>query len=210
MGYTLRPDRDIAFREMDAKWDKLTPKDKAAIVKNTDTFNRFAAKYATLTGKQVMDMIDKVKGTDPTYKNIDTNLIKSLIFVESSNNFLAISKVGALGLGQILKGEINAEAAFKKLRANLNLSAYKYSNLALDERTLPEHNIKMALDYIVWLSQRPYIAGDIDKILAAYNWGPGNFFNWYKIKGNRWFEELSENHPVRQYIEKIKKLAGIK
>jgi len=212
--------RAEAFRKMDERWNTLRYEDRVKIVKNTDTLSRFTGRYATLRGDRVKSMIDRIKATNPNYANINTRLVEALIFVESSNNFLALSPKGALGLGQIMRGTavgttVDATTAFTNLQSNLDLSSFIYNNLALDNRTMPERNVNMTLNYIVWLSERPYIGSDIDKMLAAYNWGPGRLAEFLRElrkhgKEDEWFKELSVEHPVRKYIEEIKKRAGIR
>lgn len=93
-----------------------------------------------------------------------------------------------------------------KIQSNLDLSSFKYHNLALDNRTLPEKNVDMTFSYINWLSERPYIAGDIDKMLAAYNWGSRRFRNWFKKHGDKWFEKIP---PEKKEVLGLKSMSQI-
>jgi hypothetical protein len=207
VAYVLRPDRDEAFRKMDEAWSAMSYEGRAATVKNESAFNRFAARYATLTGKQVANAIEEVKMGNPAYADIDSRLVKALISTESSNNFLALSSKGALGLGQKLTGAINAGLAFVDLQKDLDLSNFKYRNLALDYRTVPERSIGMALSYLDWLSSLPYVGNDVNRILAGYNCGPGCLRGLLKTHGSEWSKWLCKE--TRDYIIGIKKRAGI-
>ena len=210
VAYVLRLDRDEAFRKMDEAWSAMSAAQQAAAVRSEAAFNRFTAQYATLTGRQVANLVEEVKSMNPAYMAINSRLMKALIAVESSNNFLALSSAGALGLGQKLTGQINARPAFQDLRANLNLSNFKYHALALDDRTIPERGIGMSLDYVAYLSNRPFINGDVDKILAAYNGGEGRLYGILKDpkKRDQWLNYFPKE--TRDYVPRIKKQVGIK
>jgi soluble lytic murein transglycosylase-like protein len=68
----------------------------------------------------------------------------------------------------------------------------------------------MSLDYVAYLSNRPFIDGDVDKILAAYNGGEGRLYGILKDpkKRDQWLSYFPKE--TRDYVPRIKKQAGIK
>lgn len=208
VAYVLKPDREEAFRRLDDKWNTLSQREKASKVRNQAVFNGLTARYATMTARQVESAIEKVKASNPAYAKIETRLVKALIYVESANNFLALSDQGALGLGQKLTGAVNAKKAFANLQRTLDLAAYKYGSLALDSRTLPEQSIDLALAYLNWLANLPIVSNDIDRMLAAYNCGPGCLRRLLQSEGSGWMRKLPDE--TKDYIPKIKEKAGTK
>ncbi len=80
--------------------------------------------------------------------NLDPNLVKAIIQAESSGDPNALSSVGACGLMQLMP-------------------AHNVSNCQD-----PEANIAAGTKFLSALSRR--YNGDQSKMLAAYNWGPGN------------------------------------
>ncbi len=80
--------------------------------------------------------------------NLDPNLVKAIIQAESGGDPNAQSQAGACGLMQLMP-------------------VHKVSNC-----NDPEENIAAGTKFLSYLSER--YKGDQNKILAAYNWGPGN------------------------------------
>lgn len=83
--------------------------------------------------------------------NIDPKLILALIAKESSFNTHAVSPVGAMGLGQLMRGTA--------------------SGLGVSNPFNPIENIKGTTKYVSQLSKK--FKGNIDLTLASYNMGPG-------------------------------------
>lgn len=84
---------------------------------------------------------------------IDHNLVKAVIRQESGGKNAAVSPKGARGLMQVLPGTA--------------------LQMGIDPKLLhsPEHNIEAGVRYLSYL--RSLFPGDIKKVLAAYNAGPG-------------------------------------
>jgi hypothetical protein len=84
--------------------------------------------------------------------NVSPELVKSVVKTESNFNPNAKSPVGAGGLMQMMPGTA--------------------ADLGVKDRFNPEQNIEGGTKYLAQLSKK--YGGDMDKTLAAYNWGPGN------------------------------------
>ena len=81
--------------------------------------------------------------------NIEPNLVKAVVKVESSNNPNAVSKAGGIGLGQLTMSTAKA----------MGVNPYN-----------PEDNIKGTVKYLDYLNKK--FNGDTKKVLASYNAGP--------------------------------------
>ncbi|MDR1396714.1 MAG: lytic transglycosylase domain-containing protein [Desulfarculales bacterium] len=83
---------------------------------------------------------------------LDPHLVRAVIKAESSFNPGLVSQAGAAGLMQLMPGTA--------------------SDMKVKDVFDPAQNIEGGAKYLAWLSRK--FAGDETKILAAYNWGPGN------------------------------------
>ena len=81
--------------------------------------------------------------------NVEPNLVKAVVKVESSNNPNAVSKAGGIGLGQLTMSTAKA----------MGVNPYN-----------PEDNIKGTVKYLDYLNKK--FNGDTKKVLASYNAGP--------------------------------------
>ena len=100
---------------------------------------------------------------------IDKALVHAIIRKESGFSPLAQSRVRAAGLMQLMP----ATAAFiAKDRRYRRSHRHKLHN--------PELNLELGQDYIEHLMQDPQIKGNLVRMLAAYNAGPGNLQKWLK------------------------------
>jgi soluble lytic murein transglycosylase len=124
---------------------------------------------------------------------LDRYLVAAVIHCESRNVKDARSYRGAIGLMQIMPqtGEWIAE----------KLGIENYTEAMLLE---PDHNIRFGCWYLKYLSDR-YGDGDIDKVLAAYNAGPGNVEKWlnseeYSQQGRLTSIPFKE---TENYVEKV-------
>jgi len=105
---------------------------------------------------------------------VDEGLIKAVIHVESNFKATAVSHAGAQGLMQLMP----ATAA----------------GLGVTDTFNPEQNVMAGTRFLKDMLNR--YGGDVDKALAAYNWGPGNV------------DRGKKTLPVetREYLVKVKKL----
>lgn len=123
---------------------------------------------------------------------LSASLVASVINVESRYDELAVSKVGAIGLMQLLPSTAN-ECANK-----LNFNYDKTSLFDI------ETNINLGCYYLSYLLDK--YNGNIINALCAYNWGYGNVNEWISL-GNVDKSGTITNIPVketRNYISKFK------
>jgi len=115
--------------------------------------------------------------------NVDPWLVAALIRVESAGNPDAVSNVGAIGLTQIMP------ETGRDIANVLNIDNFSVSMLYN-----PEINVRMGTYYISWLLNK--FNGDMNKAIAAYNWGPGHIER-----------RMEKNEPMpRQYTQKVIKI----
>jgi soluble lytic murein transglycosylase-like protein len=119
--------------------------------------------------KELLNLIEDIAEKE----GVSPNLIKAIVKVESNFNPKALSPKGAYGLMQLMPN--TAEL--------LNV-----------DRENPEENLLGGIHYLKTLALK---YKDLDKVLAAYNAGPGNVD---KYNGVPPFTE------TKNYIKKIKKI----
>ena len=96
---------------------------------------------------KVLDLDSMINKYASKY-NVEPNLVKAVVKVESSNNPNAVSKAGGIGLGQLLPSTAKA----------MGVNPYN-----------PEDNIKGTVKYLDYLNKK--FNGDTKKVLASYNAG---------------------------------------
>lgn len=108
--------------------------------------------YKTVARREVqqLDLVPIILAKAKKY-NLDPQLVRAVIEVESAFNPNAVSRVGAGGLMQLMPG-----------------TAY---NLGCRDRFDPEQNIEAGAKYLRMMMDR---FGSWDLAIAAYNAGPGN------------------------------------
>ncbi|BCR21697.1 lytic transglycosylase domain-containing protein [Borrelia sp. HM] len=122
-------------------------------------------------------------------RGLESSLVFALIKAESSFKRDAISKVGAIGLMQIMP--------LTSVDVSKEIKYYDY------DLKHPQDNIIIGTYY---LSKRIGMVGDVYKALASYNGGIGNVRKWEKDYGHLPKELFVEAIPfgqTRNYIKKI-------
>ncbi len=107
---------------------------------------------------------------------LDSNLVRAVIKTESDFDPTVVSKAGAMGLMQLMPGTAR--------------------DLGVDDPFDPEANIHGGVKYLRQMLDR--FGGDLDRALAAYNWGPGNL-----EKSTGYLPE-----ETRNYIERVNRHMG--
>ncbi len=137
-------------------------------------------------------------------------LLLAIMKQESNFNPYAKSRVGARGVMQIMPD--TARYIIKKKRLN-EINVASTSNVAIPEistRTLHKPAVNMAIGqaYIEYLANKPYIQGDLVKILAAYNAGPGSLKRWNNEFGDHYSADVNFVKQIpyketRDYVRKV-------
>jgi hypothetical protein len=103
---------------------------------------------------------------------LDPHLVRAVISAESSFNPTIVSRAGAMGLMQLMPGTAK--------------------DMEIDDPFDPAQNIEGGTKYLAWLYRK--FDGDENKILAAYNWGPGNVERGGKMPAE-----------TRNYLQRVRK-----
>jgi len=134
-------------------------------------------------------------------KDSDVNhhaLILALIRQESRFNPKAKSRKGARGLLQLMPGTASFIARDRKLKGSK-----KNRDTLFD----PETNLALGRRYIDILLRERIVRGDLFKMLAAWNGGPGNLNKWLrKIKFDNdplLFIESIPSKETRIFVERV-------
>jgi len=148
--------------------------------------------YLSLSDKKMRDFEKRLKNTK-RYDNYIRNaanetglpfsLIKAMVARESNGKDNAISRKGARGPMQLMRGTA------KFLSEMTGLECYEN----IDD---PKTNIMCGAKYVEWLEKK---FGDRTLALAAYNWGPGNVKK-FVAKGHG-FDQLFGG--TKQYVTDV-------
>ena len=100
---------------------------------------------------------------------VDPAIVYALTRLESNFDTTAVSPVGARGLMQIMP------VTAKYMAGQGWNDDEEVSSLRLHD---PALNLELGQRYVSYLSKQDGISGDLIRMLASYNSGPGNFARW--------------------------------
>ena len=120
---------------------------------------RFEIHHTTLTEREQLRLANLIVLESMTH-GLDPMIVMAVIEVESAIYPLAVSRIGAVGLMQLLP------STGEELAAKLEIP-WRGPDTLFD----PFLNVRLGTAYLRQLSD--HYRGDLDTALAAYNWGPG-------------------------------------
>lgn len=137
-------------------------------------------------------------GLLPTIKGqgasgVDPYLVAAIIREESQYDWQAVSRVGAIGLMQVMPGTANNVAQ------RLGLPAVGRDDL-FDQET----NIRIGVHYVEQLLEQ--FSGNVAYTIASYNAGPmavGSWIALYRGRSQDEFVELIPYQETRQYVKRV-------
>ena len=137
-------------------------------------------------------------GLLPTIKGqgasgVDPYLVAAIIREESQYDWRAVSRVGAIGLMQVMPGTANNVAQ------RLGLPAVGRDDL-FDQET----NIRIGVHYVEQLLEQ--FSGNVAHTIASYNAGPMAVGSWIALHHGRSQDEFVELIPyqeTRQYVKRV-------
>ena len=197
-------ERDKAKRELLHLYGLLEPHERPQLVTIAAAFDlpSLQLRFSQMQHRdpQMSDITAyPTPGWVPHYDmQVDPALVYAIIRQESAFNTRAKSHAGARGAMQIMPATADYMIRLNRLN-EVHLASLDMTRLprAIGNRDLyrPEVNLLIGQHYIRYLSEKPYIGGNLVHLLAAYNAGPGNLRNW-----QRRFAQV--NDPLL-FIEKI-------
>lgn len=127
---------------------------------------------------------------------LDRALIFAYVRQESRFDPRAQSSSGARGLMQILPST-----------ASYISGDSRYSNGRLRNLYIPEVNLDLGQSYLSYLLDQSMVEGDLFRLAAAYNGGPGNLQKWQRETDHRYdpllFIESLPSRQTRFFIERV-------
>lgn len=138
-----------------------------------------------------MGLLPTIKGQGA--KGVDPYLVAAIIREESQYDWRAVSRVGAIGLMQVMPGTANNVAQ------RLGLPAVGREDL-FDQET----NIRIGVHYVEQLLEQ--FSGNVAYAIASYNAGPIAVGNWIALHRGRSQDEFVELIPyqeTRQYVKRV-------
>jgi soluble lytic murein transglycosylase len=166
------------------------------------------------TGGEIADGLWQVAyptGLIPTIKmsavnGVDPFLVAAIIREESQYDWKAVSRVGAIGLMQVMPATANAVA-----------QQHRLPPLSREDLFDQEVNIRIGVRYVEQLLAQ--FSGNLVQTIAAYNAGPIVVKNWaaiYRGRSEDEFVELIHYQETRHYVKRVlrsyreyRRLAGI-
>lgn len=132
----------------------------------------------------------------PDETAVDPALVLGMARVESNFDAAAISRAGARGIMQIMPLTASYVAGRPELAGRQRHRLHE-----------PELNLEIGSRYIAYLSRHPEVQGDLLRLIAAYNAGPGNVARWNgtMVYGNDplMFLETIPIHETRAYVQRV-------
>jgi len=126
---------------------------------------------------------------------IDPALLYALALQESRFDPTAVSRAGARGLLQIMPATASYVANDPSLRLNA------------DRLHDPGLSLEIGQRYVHYLARHEMVQGDLIRLLAAYNAGPGNLSRWLPAQQHRsdplLFVESIPVHETRAYVQRV-------
>jgi len=138
-----------------------------------------------------MGLLPTIKGQGA--KGVDPYLVAAIIREESQYDWHAVSRVGAIGLMQVMPGTANNVAQ------RLGLPAVGREDL-FDQET----NIRIGVHYVEQLLEQ--FSGNVAYTIASYNAGPIAVGSWIALHRGRSQDEFVELIPyqeTRQYVKRV-------
>lgn len=126
-------------------------------------------------------------------KGVDPYLVAAIIREESQYDWKAVSRVGAIGLMQVMPGTANAVA-----------QRYGFPPVVRDDLFDQETNIRIGVRYVEQLLEQ--FSGNVVQTIAAYNAGPVVVGTWVALHRGRSQDEFVELIPyqeTRQYVKRV-------
>jgi len=154
---------------------------------------RVAKPVMALTGYRRVEHYAELLNRVGDEFRLDPNLLAGMMLAESSGRIDAVSKVDALGLFQLMLPTARERARL------LRLPEPTREDLLSDA----ELNARLAGSYLRWLDKR--YDGDLEKMLIAYNAGPGRLDGWIKQHGGyaAWRASRDGSSQVLAYARKV-------
>jgi len=131
----------------------------------------------------------KLEGAD----GVDPYLVAAIIREESQYDRRAVSRVGAIGLMQVMPATANAVAQQHRLPTVVREDLF-------DQET----NIRIGARYVGQLLVQ--FSGNVVYTIAAYNAGPvvvGNWVGLHQSRSQDEFVELIPYQETRQYVKRV-------
>ena len=126
-------------------------------------------------------------------RGVDPYLVAAIIREESQYDWRAVSRVGAIGLMQVMPGTANSVAQ------RLGIPAVGRDDL-FDQET----NIRIGVHYVEQLLEQ--FSGNVAHTIASYNAGPMAVGGWIALHRGRSQDEFVELIPyqeTRQYVKRV-------
>jgi soluble lytic murein transglycosylase len=124
---------------------------------------------------------------------VDPFLVAAIIREESQYDWRAVSRVGAIGLMQVMPATANEVA-----------QRHRLPDVTRDDLFDQETNIRIGVRYIGQLLAR--FSGNLVHAVAAYNAGPIAVESWvvaYRGRSDDEFVELIPFQETRQYVKRV-------